>query len=244
MFSDITKFSIFLKLNVYNIYFTTFMFFFFIIIFLIGNKFSLWVASNRIIMFKNAILCVFTLSFILFLFYFFIIVHFKNMILIQNYVYCNYTFNYLNKFVLDTSDIIIIYLCYLIGFVSIITLGDRFWGANYHLSLLFLYFTIIINLLCQSVSLFELFIFYELLLLPSILFVYKSGYTKKSHQANIYFFIWTQLGSLFVLFGILYISAACGTTDFLFIKNFHFTKTESYYLYLLFFFGFGVKVPV
>lgn len=166
------------------------------------------------------------------------------MLFIQNFVFNNYSINYLNAYVLDTSSLIIIYLCYLIGFISFITLGDRFWNTNYKLSILFIFFLIVINLLCNSTNLFELFIYYELLLLPSVFFVYKSGYTKKSKQSNVYFLLWTQLGSIIVMFGVIYVANICGNTDFLFIKNYKFNKTESYYLYLLFFFGFGIKVPL
>jgi NADH-quinone oxidoreductase subunit M len=83
-----------------------------------------------------------------------------------------------------------------------------------------------------------------LLLLPSIFFIYKVGYTKKSYQANIYFFIWTQLGSLLVLVGVSYIYIKTGTTNFINLKNFNFLESEKYFLYLIFFFGFGVKVPL
>lgn len=244
MFSNINKFDIFLKLNKYNINFILLFFILFFFILSVGHRYNLWSVTTRLHFFKNAVLCIFSMSFMMFLFYLFAVIHFKNMLFIQNFVYCNYSMNYLNCNVMDTPSIIIIYLCYLIGFISILTLGDRFWGANYQLSLLFLYFVIIINLLCQALSLFELFLYYELLLLPSIFFVYKSGYTRKSHQASIYFFIWTQLGSLIVLAGILYISSKCGTTEYYFIKNFKFTDLELYYIYLIFFFGFGVKVPL
>ena len=145
---------------------------------------------------------------------------------------------------LNTSSLILTFLCYLIGFISLLTLNDRFWNKNYFLPVLFLYFLVIVNYLCQASSIFELFIYYELLLLPSIYFVYKSGYTKKSYFANVYFFVWTQTGSLIVLLAIVYISVKCGTTEFLYVKNFKFTKDEVYFLYLAFFFGFGVKVPL
>ena len=244
MFSNIGEFSTLLMLNTINIYFLVISSVF-LLCFMVGyktNKISL--GSFNTLIFKNVTLIIFSLSFIIFLFYFYCLFQFKNMLLVFNLVHNDYSFNYLTPLILDTPSIIIIYLCYLIGFISIITLGDRFWAYNYTLSILFIYFIIIINLLCQSQSLFELFIYYELLLLPSVLFVYKTGYTKKSHQANIYFFIWTQLGSLLVLFGILYISYICGATSFISLKGFKFTSTELYIIYLFFFFGFGVKVPL
>ena len=70
------------------------------------------------------------------------------------------------------------------------------------------------------------------------------GVYKKIPPSKYFFFIWTQLGSLVVLLGILFVSNLCGTTSFSFIKNFNFSSNEAYVLYLIFFFGFGVKVPV
>ena len=242
MFTILNKFDVFFKLNQFNLYFLIIFFFFFFLILVVGYFFNFWKIESNLILFKNATLFVFSLSFVIFLFYFFVVIHFKSILLIKHFIYNDY--KYYPEFTFDTSSLLIIYLCYLIGFISIITLGDRFFGANYLLSILFIFFIIIINLLSTSNSLFELFIYYELLLLPSVLFVHKSGYTRKSHQANIFFFIWTQLGSLIVLLGILWISNICGTTEFIFIKNFIFKKDELFFLYLIFFFGFGVKVPV
>lgn len=244
MFNNISLFTPLLKINHFNLNFLIVSLLILLVILIIGQYNNNWTKESNLNFFKNSVLSVFFMSFCLFLYYFFILMHYKNMLFIQNFIYNNYAMNHLNVYVLDTSSIIIIYLCYLIGFISFITLGDRFWNTNYKLSLLFIFFLIIINFLCNSNNLFELFIYYELLLLPSVLFVYKSGYTKKSKQSNIYFLLWTQLGSIIVMLGIIYIENICGNADFLFVKNYKFNKTESYYLYLLFFFGFGVKVPL
>lgn len=244
MFSNHRNFNVFLKINYYNTIFLLVSLILLFIALVVGNRYNYWNTKSRIFFFKNLVLFIFSLSFVIYLFYLYCLLHFRNIIATRALVYNDVAAAYLLSKQLDTASLIIIFLCYIVGFISIIVLGDRFWANNYPTSLLFLLFLIIINWLCISSSLFELFIYYEFLLLPSILFIYKTGYTKKSHQANIYFFIWTQLGSLFVLLGILYISSRCGTTLFNFIKIFNFTTWETYCLYLVFFFGFGVKVPL
>lgn len=239
-----SKIGFFLNLPKFNIFLLIFSFCVLTLYIIITNYFNYSNFTNNYFKFKNIVLIIFSLSFFLFLIYFFLIMHFKHLLLVKNYIYNKYDFKYFYTSIYDSSSFIIIYLCYIVGFISILTLNDRFWKINSKLSLIFLFFIIIINLLCQSCSIFELFFYYELLLLPSIFFVYKASYTKKSQKANIYFFIWTQLGSLLVLIGILYIIVICGTTNFIFLKNFKFSNNELYILYLLFFFGFGVKVPI
>lgn len=244
MFNNVDLLLPFLKLNYYNLYFLFFFLSVFVCLLMIFNNYQIISVTDKPIFFKNGVLFIFTTSFIVFIWYLNALVYFKNYLAVQNLVFYDYTYNYMDQYVLDLSSIIILFLCYIIGLISIITLGDRFWAANYKLVILFIYFIIIVNLLVQSTALFELFIYYELLLLPSIFFVYKSGYTKKSQQANIYFFIWTQIGSLLVFFGVSYVSMTVGSTQFSVFKKFTFTDIELYVLYLLFFFGFGVKVPL
>ncbi len=137
-----------------------------------------------------------------------------------------------------------ILLCYIIGFISCTTLGDRLWIHNINASVYLIYFPGIILLFCQAHSLLELFLYYELLMLPSVYLVYKLGYTKKSYQANVYFFIWTQLGSLIVFAGVCYINLVHGVTTFDFLRNCVFTEFEKNVLFYLFFFGFGIKTPI
>lgn len=94
-----------------------------------------------------------------------------------------------NVVLLNVVGFIVIYLCYLVGAVSLAVLGDRFWSNTKGLPLAFLYFPLIVSMLCSSLSFFTLFISYELLLVPSLFVVYRSCYTRRAQQANIYFFV-------------------------------------------------------
>jgi NADH-quinone oxidoreductase subunit M len=85
---------------------------------------------------------------------------------------------------------------------------------------------------------------YELLLLPSFLFVYFISPGKQSIQASIYFVIWTQIGSFLVLLAIAYLLNLLGGSSFNVLRNFTFTSMELSGLMFLLFFGFGFKVPI
>ena len=92
--------------------------------------------------------------------------------------------------------------------------------------------------------LFFFFFLYECLLVPSFLLVYFVSPSRRAIQASLYFIIWTQVGSFFVLCVLAYILSATGETDFYSLKNFVFTNTEIWFIYFFLFFGFGFKVPI
>jgi len=144
----------------------------------------------------------------------------------------------------NVVGVIVIYLCYFVGAICTKVLGDRFWSNTKGLPLALLYFPLVVSLLCTSSSFFTLFVSYELLLVPSLFVVYKSCYTRRAQQANIYFFIWTQVGSLVAFCPVLYLVFIYKNAGFTFLSELQFTDLESWVIFLLFFFGFGVKVPV
>lgn len=81
-------------------------------------------------------------------------------------------------------------------------------------------------------------------MLPSVYVVYKTVYTQRAKQSNVYFFIWTQVGSLIALMPIVYISATYGDVSYVGVSKIQFSHTESFVLYTMFFVGFGVKAPI
>lgn len=100
-------------------------------------------------------------------------------------------------------------------------------------------FIISIWLFINESSPLNLFIIYELFLLPSFLLVYQLSPNRRSILASIYFLTWTQFGSLLVLIGLV----------ILFTLNGEFTLTGNYltinYLpFWLIFLGFGIKIPM
>jgi NADH-ubiquinone oxidoreductase chain 4 len=59
-----------------------------------------------------------------------------------------------------------------------------------------------------------------------------------------YFVLYTIFGSLFLLFGILFLFYTYGTTDFLILKLLYMPKFIQKFLYIFFFIGFAVKIPI
>ena len=88
------------------------------------------------------------------------------------------------------------------------------------------------------------FLFYELLLLPSFLLVYFVSPSRRAIQASLYFVIWTQVGSLFVLIAVMFIIVKSGSYEFFLIKSYNFKFFEVILILNLLFFGFGFKVPI
>lgn len=85
----------------------------------------------------------------------------------------------------------------------------------------------------------NLFLIYELFLLPSFLLVYRLSPNRRSIIASIYFLTWTQFGSLLVLIGLIWIFSIQGEFDFnsnLLVSNFG--------PFWLIFLGFGIKIPM
>lgn len=140
-------------------------------------------------LFKSAVLSLFLVNFLFFTYYvysFFFVYRGHTVSSAQPVLGFGST---QNLTLVNVVGFIVIYLCYFVGAVSLAVLGDRFWSNSKGLPLAFLYFPLIISLLCRSSSFFTLFVSYELLLVPSLFVVYKSCYTRRAQQANIYFFV-------------------------------------------------------
>ncbi len=101
-----------------------------------------------------------------------------------------------------------------------------------------LFFFLILKLISET-NYINLFLIYELFLLPSFFLVYHISPNRRSIVASIYFLTWTQFGSLLVLSAVLLLYIETQTmylSDIVIIKSF-FTKC-------LLFIGFSIKIPM
>lgn len=177
------------------------------------------------------------------------------------FLYCNYfkmfhsailvdTFIFLpsltvfNYFSFDFFGFILLFLAYIVGIISFLTLDARFYWKNVKYIFSMNFFTIVVYLYVSTNNIFLFFFFYELLLLPSVYVVYFVSYSRRAIQACLYFIIWTQIGSFLVLLSVSYIIAVSNNFYFNNLNFFVFTSSEVFYLYLLLFLGFGFKVPI
>jgi NADH:ubiquinone oxidoreductase subunit 4 (subunit M) len=70
------------------------------------------------------------------------------------------------------------------------------------------------------------------------------GSRARKIRAAYYFFLYTLFGSLFMLFGILYIYTITGTTDLFILLNTKFSYIQQIRLWPCFFLPFAIKIPM
>lgn len=93
-------------------------------------------------------------------------------------------------------------------------------------------------------DLFFFYVFFESVLIPMFIIIGFWGARSRKIKAAYYFFLYTLFGSLFMLFGILYIYTLTGTTDFRVLLNTDFNFGQQLVLWLCFFIPFAIKIPM
>lgn len=88
------------------------------------------------------------------------------------------------------------------------------------------------------------FIFFEITLIPIYLLVLIWGSRASRIRASYLISLYTLLGSIFILFNIIYIYSKTGTTDYELLLTVQFTELEQYFLWMTFFVAFAAKIPV
>lgn len=88
------------------------------------------------------------------------------------------------------------------------------------------------------------YIFFESILIPMFLIIGIWGSRTRKLKAAYQFFLYTVIGSLFMLLSIFLILFETGSTDFLILNSVTFSKDKEIFLWLAFFLSFSVKVPM
>lgn len=181
------------------------------------------------------------LSFVVFLF-----------VYLMFYIYSVYLSEYTNSYFypqISSHFFKIYYFPFLYIFV-LITAVSLVFCLSYNLSELFsfLIYVLVISVsglgLFYSDSVILFFVFYEFLLLPSFLILYKYSKTRRSVEAAYLMFFWTQFGAMFLIFVFFYIFFVTGSLNFSSWFFFNFTRFEINFIFLFFLIGFGVKLPI
>ncbi len=141
------------------------------------------------------------------------------------------------------SDTIIL-LALLTTLVSWFFLSERHIIKKTFFTFYFSIFMIITLNMVYTDNLFLMFVFFELLFVPSLFFVYKFGYAKKVNKTITYLLLWTLSGSVLVLCGLVYLFSISKSLQWTTLNTLKFSSYENTILFFLFFFGFGVKVPL
>jgi len=214
------------------------LFFFTIAISMIVNSF---ITNLRFLYFTSFFFWTFlllVLTVCIFSFYKFYVSY--NFFILSYYNYFNINNLPINNLFGDTLNC----LCLLTTIISWVYLSERYlFKSNVNV----FYFYIFICCTFQMTStndLFVMFIYFELLFLPSLFFVYHLGYSKKVDVTVSFLLKWTLSGSFLCLLGFCYFFFINGS--FLIDSN-DFIKlsfSEKFSLLWIFFLGFGVKLPI
>lgn len=92
-------------------------------------------------------------------------------------------------------------------------------------------------------DIFLFYVFFESTLMPLFLLIGLFGSDNKV-RASLYLFLYTLLGSLFLLLAILTISSLAGTTDYDALAKVNINYSTQWFLFTGIFFAFAVKTPV
>jgi len=88
------------------------------------------------------------------------------------------------------------------------------------------------------------YIFFESILIPMFLVIGVWGSRTRKLKAAYQFFLYTLIGSLFMLLAIFYMFFETGTTDFQILNTVLFSEEKELILWIAFFLSFSVKVPM
>lgn len=241
------------------IYYITFIFLAFIAIVFALRLFYLQSAYNSLLVkaiFKNILsffvffsfISLVTLYFLLDFFSSFQLLSFRNnpAVLLSANLYVSeiLDFEALNLNILAVYYFPFIYIFVLITLLSILFCLS--YNVN-ELGVFMLYCTVIllsgyIIFFTDSIILF--FLAYEMLLIPSFFILYNFAKTRRCVEAAYLMFFWTQFGALFLIFSFLYLFFLVGTSSFFVTSTFHFSTFELNFLFMCWFIGFGVKLPI
>lgn len=128
-------------------------------------------------------------------------------------------------------------VCLLISWSSITHLVKEFLVAFLFLE------TFMIAVFCM-LDLVLFYVFFESVLIPMFLIIGIWGSRERKIRAAYQFFLYTLIGSLFMLLAILLIYFQVGTTDLQVLMTTEFSERRQFFLWLAFFLSFAVKVPM
>jgi proton-translocating NADH-quinone oxidoreductase chain M len=150
-------------------------------------------------------------------------------------------------FGIDFISISLIILTNLFTYLCILSLNITEIKKKYTLTeILNKLFFIQWGLLCafSSLDLISFFIFFEATLIPIFQIILQGGSRERKSRAGILIALYTLLGSIFMLFNIIYLFNKYGTTNYLYLYTISFDIEDQKILWITFFLAFAAKIPV
>jgi len=103
---------------------------------------------------------------------------------------------------------------------------------------------ILLVLTFVTVDLFYFFVLFESLLIPMFILIGGWGARTRKVKAAYYFFLYTLFGSLFMLFGMIYLYHLTGSLNYYVLLAEKLDAQTQKMLWLCFFLAFAVKMPL
>nr|AKJ25712.1 NADH dehydrogenase subunit 4 [Geranium macrorrhizum] len=128
-------------------------------------------------------------------------------------------------------------ICILVGWS-----GMRNFGKEYIIAFLICEFLMIAVFCMLDLLLF--YVFFESVLIPMFIIIGVWGSRQRKIKAAYQFFLYTLLGSVFMLLAILFILLQTGTTDLQILLTTELSERRQIFLWIAFFASFAVKVPM
>lgn len=141
------------------------------------------------------------------------------------------------------SDAIII-LSFITGLICIELLGLKNLFKTVSNVNIFYIFNFFVITMVSTNNILIMFLSFEFIFLPTMYFVFKLSYSKKSEKANEVLFYWTLFGSFLVLCTLCYLYYNYNTLNYIYLQKETISKFESQIIFIIFLLGFGVKIPL
>ena len=138
----------------------------------------------------------------------------------------------------------IVLLALITGIVCIFLLGDKHLNFNIVNIIFFCFFLLVTMTMVYTTNLLILFLSFEALFIPTIYFVYKLGYVRKTDKTVKYLLQWTLSGAFLIFVVICYIFSVYKTLNIHVLMLYQFSLLEKILIYFTLFIGFGIKIPV
>ncbi len=185
-------------------------------------------------------------SLFIFLFYLFTFIFVHNLETQSYYFFHNFFLFYNINLIFAIDGINIFFLLLISLLIPIcILLSWNIIVYNFKLYLVIL-FCLELLLFCTflSFNLFFFYFFFESTMIPMFLLIGIWGSRQRKIHAVYYFFFYTIFGSIFLLSGLLLLYSSTFTFNWFILNNINFSFELQIALFVLFFIGFCVKIPM
>lgn len=140
------------------------------------------------------------------------------------------------------SIFLIILTTLLIPLCVLVSWNNDIYAKDYFISWLLLEFFLLSTF--SVLDLLVFYIFFESILVPMYVIVGVWGSRERKIRAAYFLFLYTLLGSVLMLIGVLYIYHQVGTTDYMTLLSMEFSSEEQLFLFSSFMASFAAKIPM